>query len=318
MRKNSKFLPCRQAGKIQSSKFKIGKSRLFKVILIVIFVYIIFLISRDLYASAFFQKKDRINLVISQDQIAVYSLGLSDKVNYFIPFYPDLDVIVPGGYGYYRLGALAKLVSLEKNPDLFRKSYTLITSSFVDFYFYPSLPSDKIEVIFGKEKRDFFLQRFYLIFFGKSNARFFDRLFLYLQFLGKTKGQFKIIGDLPTKIEGSRRVFSPNNFFETYQGLFYKKTYRSEQLNVQIVYTKSYKTAQFLTQILEGEGIRVVDLSQSDNKEKNCFVFEDKKKFSETAKSVSQFFACRLSVGKTGAYDIILKLGGVEEEWEVE
>src|SRR3989338_2216276 len=290
--------------------FKKGPSRkyLLSSILIVITFYVFYLIGKDLYSSAFFQRKDRINLVINQDQIAVYSLGLEDRVNYFIPFYPDLNVIIPGGYGYYRLGALAKLVSLEKNPDLLRKTYSLMTPGFVDFYFYSSIPSDKIEILFGKEKRDFFLPRFYLIFFAKSNARFFDRLFLYLQFLGKTKGQFKIIADIPTKIEGSRRVFSSNNFFETYQGIFYKKTYRSEQRSVQIVYTKSYKTAQFLTQILEGEGIRVVDLSQSDNKEKNCFVFEDKKKFSETAKSVSQFFACRLSVGKTGAYDIILKL----------
>jgi len=300
--------------------FKKGPSRkyLLSSILIVITFYVFYLIGKDLYSSAFFQRKDRINLVISQDQIAVYSLGLVDRVNYFIPFYPDLDVIIPGGYGFYRLGALAKLVSLEKNPDLFRKTYSMITSSFVDFYFYPSVSSDKIEIIFGEKKRDFLLPRFYLIFFAKSNARFFDRVFLYLQFLGKTKGQYKIISDPPTKIEGNRRVFSSNNFFETYQGIFYKKTYRSEQLNVQIVYTKSYKTAQFLTQILEGEGIRVVDLSQSEIKVKNCEVFEDKKKFSETAKSVSQFFGCRLSVGKTGAYDIILKLGEAEEEWLVE
>ena len=305
---------------MKSEKFQrkiklISGLKLFYFLIVVFIFYILFF---KLRSSAFFQKKDRINLVINQDQIAVYSLGLEDRVNYFIPFYPDLNVIIPGGYGYYRLGALAKLVSLEKNPDLLRKTYSLMTPGFVDFYFYSSIPSDKIEILFGKEKRDFFLPRFYLIFFAKSNARFFDRLFLYLQFLGKTKGQFKIIADIPTKIEGSRRVFSSNSFFEAYQGIFYKKTYRSEQRSVQIVYTKSYKTAQFLTQILEGEGIRVVDLSQTETKEKNCSVYEDNEKFSETAKSISQFFGCRLSLGKTGAYDIILKLGGIEEEWEVE
>src|SRR3989338_115708 len=151
--------------------FKKGPSRkyLLSSILIVITFYVFYLIGKDLYSSAFFQRKDRINLVISQDQIAVYSLGLVDRVNYFIPFYPDLDVIIPGGYGFYRLGALAKLVSLEKNPDLFRKTYSMITSSFVDFYFYSSVSSDKIEIIFGEKKRDFLLPRFYLIFFAKSN-----------------------------------------------------------------------------------------------------------------------------------------------------
>src|SRR3989344_8022465 len=182
--------------------FKKGPSRkyLLSSILIVITFYVFYLIGKDLYSSAFFQKKDRINVVFSQEQIAFYSLGLVDRVNYFVSFFPDLEAVVPGGYGYYRLGALAKLVSLDKKPDIFKKTYSMATSSIIDFYFYPSASSDKIEVFFGREMRDFQLPRFYLIFFGRSNAHFFDRLFLYLQFLGKTKGQFKAISQVPTEI----------------------------------------------------------------------------------------------------------------------
>ncbi|OGK32983.1 hypothetical protein A3F58_03940 [Candidatus Roizmanbacteria bacterium RIFCSPHIGHO2_12_FULL_37_9b] len=286
--------------------------RIFPILIIIYFV------GREFYSSAFFQKRDRVNVVFSEEKIGFYSLGLTDNVNYFLSFFPDLEAAVPGGYGYYRLGALAKLTSLERSLDLFKKTYSTLTSSFVDFYFYPSASSDKIEIFFGKEKKDFLRPRFYLIFFGKSNALFFDRLFLYLQFLGKTEGQFKTITSIPTKKEGNRVIFSSKDFFESYQGIFYKRTYRTEQRNVQIIYTKSYKTAQLLGQILEGEGIRVVDLSQTGEKTKECEIVEDKKKFTETAKSLSQFLGCQLVKGKTEAYDIMLKLGEVEEKWEIE
>src|SRR3990172_9716824 len=300
--------------------FKKGPSRkyLLSSILIVITFYVFYLIGKDLYSSAFFQKKDRINVVFSQEQIAFYSLGLVDKVNYFISYFPDLEAVVPGGYGYYRLGALAKLSSLEKKPDLFKKTYSMATSSFVDFHFYPSASSDKIEVLFGKEEKDFSIPGFNLIFFGTSNAQFVDRIFLYLQFLGKTKGQFKNITSLPMIKKADRTIISSNDFFKTYQGIFYKKTYRTEQRNVQILYTKSYKTAQLLGQILEGEGIRVVDLSKSDLGGKKCQIYEEKKHFSNTALSIGQFFGCQLSSRETEAYDIIFRLGEKEDEWDVE
>jgi hypothetical protein len=246
-------------------------------------------------------------------------LGLTDRVNYFIPLFPDLEVVVPGGYGYYRLGALAKLSSLEKDIDLFRKSYSAATSSMVDFYFYPSASSDRMEIFFGKEKSDFALPGISVIFFGKSNANFFDRLYLYFKFLGKTKSQFRTIDVDTDGNQGSRVTFSPDEFLEAAQGIFYKRTYRNEQRSVQIMYTASYATALLVSQILEGEGIRVVDLTANNGKSlKKCEVIEEDSSFSETAKSLALFFDCNLIVEKTEAYDIIFKLGEAEKKWLVE
>lgn len=279
----------------------------------IIFFYLLFINFRS---SAFFQKRDRINIVVSEGNAMLYSLGLDDKVNYFISFFPDLEVTVLGGYGNYRSGALEKLASLEKKPDLFKKTFSLTTSNFIDFYFYPDRPFEKINVAFGEDKVDFDLPRFNLILFGKSNAHLFDRIYLLLQFFGKTKGQFKIITRLPIVRQGNRTVFSSRKFFESFQGNFYQKTYRNEQRSVQILYTKSDKTAQAISQILEGEGIRVVDVSKWSTQNKVCEVMEDNK-FSKTSQAIAHFFSCQLVNRKTEAYDIILKLGEKEKEWEV-
>ena len=279
MRKNSKFNPPTGG---QSSK--LNKMHVFWISFVLLMIYFLY---SNLRSSAFFQKKDRINLVLSQDKFAYYSLGLTDEVNYFIPFIPDSKVIVPGGYGYYRLGALAKLASLEKDPDLFKKTYSMATSSLVDYYFYPSVSSSGMEIIFGKESSNFYLPGFYMLFFGKSNAHFFDRIYLYLHFLGKTNSQFKTVNVFTSRDQGNRTAFFPNDFFESTQGIFYKRSYRSEQRNVQIVYTASYNTAQQLGQILEGEGIRVVDLTGSEDKVKKCEIFENRKHFSYHIRSIS-------------------------------
>lgn len=290
-----------------------------KLFYISIFVFIFYILFFNLRNSAFFQNRDRLNIVTSEEKIFYYSLGLFDNVNYFIPFYADLEVIVPGGYGHYRLGALPKLASLEKEPDLIKKTYSLATSSVVDFYFYPGVASNQMQVYFGEQPGNFSTPNLSLIFFGVSNANFFDRLYIYLNLFGKAEGQFRIIENLNTVLQGNRKAFASGDFFEATQGIFYRRTYRSEQRNVQILYTKSYKTAREIGQILEGEGIRVSDLSQTgDNKKQTCQVVEEGKRFSQTAKAVGQFFGCQLTVGNTGAYDIILKLGEKESEWEIE
>lgn len=308
--------------KIQKNKLPDSPSllrRRWKGWLLIFFLVIgFYLLVFKLRNSAFFQKKDRINLVIHNQQMFFYSLGLSDNINYFISFYPDLEIIVPGGYGRYRLGALAKLAGLEKDPDLLGKTYSFMTSSFLDYFFYPDTGLDQTQVEFGKTRREFYLPRFSEIFFAKSNAGLLDRLYIYSQFLGKTKSKFKLTDKIPINNQGNRAIFLPGDFYKSYQGLFYQESYRKEKQNVQIVYTKSYLTAQIISQILEGEGIRVVDLNQESLTNKKCEVVEDDRDFSQTALAISRFLRCRLSIGETQAYDIILKLGEVEEKWEVE
>ncbi len=309
--KSSKF-------QVPSSKNKQKKNTSLRLLFTVLVLCGLYVLVKNLYSSAFFQKKDRVNIVVSTETVAFYSLGLDDGVNYFASFFPDLEVVVPGGYGYYRLGALSKLVDLEKTPDLLKRTLSLMTSNFNDYYFYPSRSKDKINVHFGRDQKEFSTPSFNLTFFGKSNASFFDRLYIYMKLFSKTKGQFRIISLLPYINVGSRQVFSNQDFFDRYQGNFYKKTYRNEQRTVQILYTKSYKTAKMIGQMVEGEGIRVVDFSDKSGTSKECEIVEDTKNFSQTAKALSQFFNCKLLQNKTDPYDIIFKLNRVEKEWEVD
>jgi len=265
--------------------------------------------------SLFFTQRDRINIVFYGKDTAYYSIGLKDKVDYLVMFPADLEVLVPGGYGKYRVGGLGKLVELEKKSDILGKTFSLNTSSFVDAYFYPG----DSQIFFGdnndvKSSRPGFLK----IFFERGGASLFDRLYIYSLFMAKSKYSFKEITDLPIVNESGSPFLSSIDFSKQYQGFFYQSSYRMEERTVQIKYTKSYITTQYLSSILEGEGVRVVDLDQVSYAQKSCLVVENLKQHSVTAKAISSFFGCRLETGDTKLSDIIFILGNKEKEWGVE
>lgn len=279
-------------------------------------IFLLGLIIFQQYSSSLFsQKKDRVNIIFYGQNTMYYSLGKYDGVHYFISFYPDVKVKVPGGYGNYRVGGLGKLVALEKKDDILRKTFSVTTASTVDRYFY--LPSPVI--FYGKDEMDedtLVLPSLKEIFLSKSNSNMFDRLFVFFQFLGKRNRQFSLI-DYKSLLGTDEEFFQDKDFAKKYQGFLYNRIYRREQKTVQIQYEKSYKTALFISKIIEGDGIRIVDLSDSNPVVKECEVVEEGRSFSQTSTDMATFFGCTLKRGQTPSSDIIIKLGSVEKEWEI-
>ncbi|MFN4212894.1 MAG: hypothetical protein ACK4FL_02955 [Microgenomates group bacterium] len=269
------------------------------------------------------KSKERINVVFYGEESRFFSLG--KEINYFLALSSEMEILVPGGYGYQRLGGLGKLSFLEKNPDIFKKTFSGALSTMIDLYFYPSTPKIYYHQTKTTHKLTFPSMR--EIFFNKTNGNIIDRLFLVFIFMDKNPSRFKIISNIPTSTKEERELFDEERFFKENQGLFYKKTYRNIGDNVQIIYTKSYKTAKLISGIIEGEGIRVVDISQISifnppvvnlpiSQKDNCLVIENREKPSLISSDLQKFFGCQFRQGETEISDIILVLGKLEKEWE--
>lgn len=299
---------------MKSYKAKIKKSikPVYFAFFIVIFIFS-FLIFNSVRSSLFFQNKERVNLVFYGQYPRYYSLGLSDDTNFSINFFPDLTVMIPGGYGFYRIGALGKLVNLEKKTNLFKTTFSLNTASFVDYYFYPQ--NDNI-FFGGSRKIDQNLPGFKDIFFLDSNANILDKLYLYLYFLGKKTDDFKPI-ELNPETKSGLTMLNYDTFFKTHQGFFYTHVFRSERKSVQIKYNLNYQTAFSISELIQGEGIRVVDITEDEKINKKCNVIEDSQRLSETARELAYFFGCDVKLGQVEKSDIILELGDREREWEI-
>jgi len=203
---------------------------------------------------------------------------------------------------------LGKLVFLEKKPDLFKKVFSANNSFFVDLYFYPK----KNEIYFDEKNDKKIWPTVSEIFFNRSNANFVDRLLVFY-YLWLKKPSFYQTISLP-----NQERFNRDDFFKKTIGTFYKKIYREENLTAQIFYDNDYSTAKLLAQILEGEGIRVVDLSQKKlDSNKPCAITTALKTEVQTVKDIRRFFSCDFRTGATSVSDIIINLGKLEKDWEV-
>ena len=152
----------------------------------------------------------------------------------------------------------------------------------------------------------------------KSNARFLDRVYIYLQILQTSPSSFQNldIGILTKKIQNQTHL-SAEAFGKEYKGFFYNKTYRTERLSVQIKYTKNYDTAAAMGKILEGNGIRVVDISVSDSQPKKCNVTTTTASRTKTVEDIRRVFSCDLITGNADTSDIIFNLVPAETECEL-
>lgn len=259
---------------------------------------------RSLKHSPFFFKKDRLNLVLYGQPSVFYSFGLSDGVSYRAVFGGEILVQVPGGYGWYKLAVLDRLARLEKKPALIQKAFSSLTSTSVDFYFFapqsaPQHEPSMINVLILPKYR--------------SNASFFDRLRLFLLIVSRRKTDFI---NLKTAgfVEGGN--FDQQAFAEAYKGYFYQKTFREESVPIRIMAT-SYSPALTISRILEGEGIRVVDITTTKNQPASCILSSwEKQADSATIRFLSAQLQC--TIKKTGRRgDTVVILGrGEEKEWE--
>ncbi len=291
-------------------KKTLKRSRLFLAMLVFFLLlgYFLFILIRSITHSLIFLKKDRLNVVFYGRNTVFISLGLTDGVHYLIPYRNDLLVTVPGGYNQYKVGSLGKLAKLEKKPDLIQKTFSYSTSSMVDFYFYPKKTEVYSDTIVSDDAESIPRLTTLLSFNSPSNASLFERLFLFFLIVGKRKNDF---AELNTRELGQGK----------YQGYFYQKSFRTEGKKVALLYTR-YAAASYLTTLLEGEGIRVVDLSRVEEDGKSCIIKDifDHNKPSLTSRYLAHVFSCSIGRKKENDVlkaDIIVVLGErIEKEWE--
>ncbi len=264
--------------------------------------------------SLIWQKKERINVVVYGQDTVVFSFGLVDGVNYYLIFPPDYQFIVPGGYGYYRLGALGKLIFYEKQPEILRRTFSAILYAFIDGYFYNWGPA----IYFGRQEVDKTLPDLKTIILGKSNLNWIDRFYILFLIVNRHNSLQKIAYLPVDKVDQDYRL-DEKKLYDRFIGNFYYASYRQERVAVQIIYSKSKRNAEYISKIIEGQGIRVVDLSWEEGAvDKPCRVVSEAGIKTNSAKAIANYFGCKLEDGKTVPYDIRLYLGKVEENWSID
>jgi len=263
--------------------------------------------------SLFFSHPARMNIVFYGPATRYYSIDARDKQNYSIQFDPEVKVDVPGGYGQYRIGSLGKLVSLEKDPEIIKKAFSATTTTFVHYYFYQNGEG----IYYDNTQEEDVKPALKDLFFYSSNASFLDRIYLAFLLSNINENYNKIRYRKETEEGLNDVLFQEKSFIQDSIGLLYNNDYREEQQTVQVLYRQNYSTAESVSSLLEGNGIRVSDINKNTSINDCKVVIGEGDELSRTAKDIARFFSCPIVIGKTDIYDILFVLGEKEGEWEV-
>lgn len=284
-----------------------------RAVYVILGLLILVLLVKWFSGSLFITAPRRLQVLVYGQDSRVYSIDTRGNNHYIIHFAPDERLGVPGGYGFYRVGALRKLAMLDKNPKLLGKAFSVASSSFVTYYFYP--PKDTI-YNGSKVSGNVIMPRATELFSYPSNANVFDRLYLFLHFLQVKKSDYLLLrsrGDSQDK--NGARMFVPANFSKKTEGYMYNSAYRHERKTVQIIYTDNYNAARDISNILEGNGIRVVDIKKQEKSDSKCTVTDVEE--SDTSRDLGRFFGCQVKSGGSQVSDMLFDVRGIEKDWEV-
>lgn len=279
---------------------------------VILGLLVMILLVKWLSSSLFFTAPRRLQILVYGQDSRVYSIDTRGNNHYIIHFAPDERIGVPGGYGYYRVGALGKLVALQKDDQIMGKAFSVASSSFVTHYFYPP---DGAIYNGQKVSGDIVMPTVAELFSYRSNANIFDRLYLSLHFGQVKKNDYLLLrsrGD--SQDRKGMRVFVPENFSKETEGYIYNTTYRDERKTVQLIYTEDYNSARDIANILEGNGIRVVDIKKLDREHSKCTISDVSE--SDTSRAIGRFFGCSFKAGRSQVSDILFDMRGIEQMWQ--
>lgn len=286
-----------------------------------VFFYGILLVYRNISESSILDRSDRINIVFYGEYVTLISFGITDSVNYIVSFDNEDRVSIPGGYDRYALGSLGRLAEIEKDPDLLKRAFSSMISGYVDFYtFHKNAPvydatdseapsynrTDLIKTIMSRENH--------------SNMSFFDKLYVSFLIARRRQQDFVSLKNVSVLNEKDDVYdFSERGFQKKYEGFFFHQLIREESLDVQMIY-KSAKSAQTLARVIEGQGIRVVDLSlyTEDKMPKRCILIMHKDvESTHTVRFLKRKFDCTIKEGVIEGSDIQMIAGlELEEAWK--
>src|SRR3989338_7385528 len=100
--------------------------------LVLVSLYIVIIVLRN-FNLILSYKNDRVNMVFYGRKTTLLSISKTEDVHYVVIPDNDIYILVPGGYQYYRIGALGRLSKIEKDPDIIHRAFSSLVSADIDY-----------------------------------------------------------------------------------------------------------------------------------------------------------------------------------------
>jgi hypothetical protein len=264
-------------------------------IIVILMLYLV----HEVLTSQFLSRRDRITIGVYDDVPYVFSYDKTTRLGTVIYFNSDVMVTVPGGYGWYRLGSVRLLATIEhKTNALLTQTFAQLIGAPVDLAIYRTTKdlidnkvSDFMEYFMSKRGLKVLFSKDYAI----SSTNLIDR-FLVNRALNTSPDRLIVVNaenDYVTR--DNRKFYTPEKLDSRNKGYFYQKTASESSVKVHITANrKQYRAGTEIARLIEGMGIKVLSVDEDTaNSLHECII-----RYSTQGKTIAallhNYFPCKL------------------------
>lgn len=273
----------------------------FAVLFLILFIGALY-VFREISTSAFLSPRERITVGIYDQIPYIFSYDKKSNLGTVVYYNPDVQVQVPGGYGWYKVGSVQLLAHIEnKTAGLLNRTFANLSGVPVDWVIYRNAK----DVISG-EMPDFltyFMQNRELptLFsknFAQTTQNLIDKI-LISHVLSSSPERLIVVDareDYVTR-DGTR-YYTQEKLDSHLKGYLYQKNASENAAKVQIFATKGqYKGALLIARLIEGMGIKVLSVDQVASTAGSACVFQFDEPGRQIADVLHTYFPCTQKKG---------------------
>ncbi len=270
----------------------------------------------DTLRKSIWDGKNRINFVLSGDEVVLISFAPEEPSLTLLPLPKNLQIDVIYGYGKYRVEVVSSLGELEKKDNLLPASLQENFGVPVEGWIVST--SDSKEEILRELGRQ-------ILGRGKTNFSRWDLVRLWWGISKLRPGEIEILDLGRLNILSSVKLPDGTTVFQIdfgqldlkIQKIFSDSLIKKENFSIEVLNGTSYRgLAERGARIVANTGGRVVWVGNSELQIADCRLqIEKNKKRAYTVKKISKIFNCQLEEKKEGGRaEITLILG--EDYWQ--
>ena len=280
--------------------------RHFNPLLVVMGVFLCFLvlyIVHEVVTSKFLSQRERITVGVYDNIPYVFSYDKTTNLGTIIYFNPDVMVTVPGGYGWYRLGSVRLLATIEhKTNILLTQTFAQLVGAPIDAAIYLTA-QDVIYEGTANFLNYFMSKRGIKTLFSKdyatSTTNLIDRL-LINRALNTSPDRLIVVdaeNDYITR--DHTRYYTVEKLDSHSKGYLYQKTPAQSSVKVRVLAnSKEYKAGTEIARLIEGMGIKVLSVDEVELPPSRECTLRYGNESKRVAALLYNYFPCRLEYAK--------------------
>lgn len=284
--------------------------RPFFFLVFVIFGVLLLYGLHQIVTSKYLSTRERITIGVYDEIPYVFSYDKRTNLGTVMYFDPDANVEVPGDYGWYKLGSVRLLATIEhKTTELLERTFARLVGVPVDMVIYRN-SSDVLSEI-NEDFLDYFMkkrgsQSSLSKEYGSSIRNLADRLFIRKILDLSPDRLIAVNAENDYVLRAGKPYYTEQKLDSHLKGFLYQRQLTSSGIKVRVIaHDDEYRGAQMIGRLVEGMGTKVLSIDLTERKLERCEITSEKSG-AAIARLLGIYFPCTVRQDPKGENNVVI------------